>query len=124
MRLYLDDERQPQDSFSFWGKSAYLENDEWTIVRNYNQFLNFITNNELPDLISFDHDLADEHYQYAIESYIPYSKLTERTGYHCLLWLLFYCDSEKLDLPEIWIHTMNREGENNMQNLLDAYKAI
>ena len=51
-RIYLDDERTP-----IYGG--------WIVVRNYDEFVKKI--NELGlnniDVISFDHDLAPEHYE-------------------------------------------------------------
>ena len=44
VKLFLDDIRKPPDV-------------DWFIVRNYNQFIDWIDKNGLPDIISFDHDL-------------------------------------------------------------------
>lgn len=78
----------------------------------------------MPDLISFDHDLASEHYHYAFSDDIPYSSLTEKIGYHSLMWLLLYCNKNNLQLPEILIHTQNIQGMKNMHELLAVYKSV
>ena len=57
MKLFLDDERAVKDVT--W---IELPLGPWTVVKNYRQFVEYITNNGLPEVISFDHDLADEHY--------------------------------------------------------------
>ena len=48
-KLYLDDVRIPQT-------------EGWEIVRNYDDFVKWIEENGLPDIVSFDHDLAEVHY--------------------------------------------------------------
>ena len=59
--LFLDDVRQVMDTFHYTKHPVYTE-DNWDVVRNYNEFCNYIQDNGVPALISFDHDLADEHY--------------------------------------------------------------
>jgi len=48
-KLYLDDVRCPKT-------------EGWDIVRTYDDFVSWITKNGLPDEVSFDHDLAEIHY--------------------------------------------------------------
>lgn len=60
-KLYLDDYRYPKLSFDYTNNSIYNDKD-WDIVTNYDEFVNYIQKNGLPNLISFDHDLAGEHY--------------------------------------------------------------
>lgn len=43
-KLYLDDQRTPVEK-------------GWKVVRNYKEFVAYIENNAMPDIISFDHDL-------------------------------------------------------------------
>ncbi len=78
----------------------------------------------MPELISFDHDLTEEHYQYSFSDNIPYEKIKEETGFHCLLWLILYCNKNNLKLPEILIHTQNISGYNNLRNLKDIYSQL
>lgn len=59
--LFLDDIRWPIEAFQYTKNEIFWEK-EWSIVRNYQQFVDWIIENGLPKLISFDHDLADEHY--------------------------------------------------------------
>ena len=122
MKLFLDDERMPYDVFRYLRNKHYEENN-WEIVKDYDQFIGFISSNELPTIISFDHDLHNEHYVYAVASFIPYDLFENKTGYHCLSWLLEYCDKNNLQYPEILIHTMNITGSKNMRKLLDTYSA-
>ena len=61
--LWLDDVRNPY--LNLEGKVPQDENGDWYNVNwvlNYEQFTQWIEMFGLPDAISFDHDLADEHY--------------------------------------------------------------
>ena len=60
--LFLDDVRNPKDCCQYMPDAKFYFNSEFVIVRNYDEFVNFIRKNGLPNIISFDHDLADEHY--------------------------------------------------------------
>jgi len=118
--LFVDDERQPVDVT--W---VDLPLEDWKIVRSYNEFVAFITMNGLPRVISFDHDLADEHYKLYHEAcdsgVFAYEKTTEKTGYHCAYWLVQYCLENKFNLPKYYIHTMNPVGAKNIRDLLGNF---
>lgn len=119
--LFLDDERMPLDAFSYMGKRIYIDNDDWKIVRNYQQFIDHITKHGLPELVSFDHDLADVHYGY-LHGEIPYDQFTEKTGWHCAKWLVDYCLDKEERLPDFVVHSMNPTGGDNIKALLDNFK--
>lgn len=113
-KLFLDDCRVPKDAFAILGHRIYLE-DGWDVVRSYNEFVAHIEKNGLPDLVSFDHDLADEHYADGGRWIAPrYDEYAEKTGYHCAKWLAQKCYDEQLPLPRILAHTMNPVGRNNI----------
>lgn len=59
--LFLDDVRYPIEAYHYTKQDIFLRSD-WHIVRNYGQFVSRILEKGLPEMISFDHDLADEHY--------------------------------------------------------------
>lgn len=123
-KLFLDDIRNPKDCANGLVPSKfnklYWEND-WFIVRTHNEFVDWITQNGLPDFISFDHDLADSHYT------IDYSDLhwpfnnpdIEKTGYDSAKWLGNYCLENKKDLPNFIVHSQNPVGKMNIQGYLD-----
>jgi len=116
--LFLDDIRRPEDTG--YMKLPIYEMVEWIIVRNYYAFQTIIENKGIPDIISFDHDLAIEHYK---EQNFDYTDPEyEKTGYHCAKWLIDYCmDSEK-ELPKkIIVHSMNPYGSKNIKSLFDTY---
>lgn len=121
--LFLDDERILRDVT--WVELPLVE---WTIVRKYNEFVQCITTNGLPKTISFDHDLAFEHYPIADNRpgrNIPYDTYKEKTGWHAAKWLVEYCKEKKQKLPKCFVHTQNRTGRMNILIVLDdAFEEI
>lgn len=108
--LFLDDVRLP---------NMFLNDTKhWAIVRNYNQFVDLIQKRGLPDFISFDHDLADEHYVQLVD----YSQFKEKTGYDCAKWLIEYCVNTKQLLPKYQVHSMNPIGSRNIDMTLMAHR--
>lgn len=108
-KLFLDDYRDPPKG-------------DWVIVRSYEQFCAVIEKQGLPEVISFDHDLSDEHYFSSLGFGIEYDKYLEKTGYDCAKWLIQYCFSRALKLPSWRVHSMNPVGADNILNLLADYE--
>lgn len=116
--LYLDDFREPMDSFMFKRDVRYNKLN-WVIVRNYDEFVQIIEENGIPEVVSFDHDLAYVHYDH--QNKIDYSKFIEKTGYHCAKWLISYCLDNDLEFPsEVLIHSMNVQGSENIKSLFHS----
>lgn len=120
--LFLDDLREPSDAFKYTQDSAYVDK-EWEVVRSYDEFVDFIVDkyinhNDLPALISFDHDLADEHYYREPDEY---EKFTEKTGYDCAKWIINFCLDSDISLPECKVHSMNPVGKHNIRTLLENF---
>jgi len=117
--VFLDDIRQPKDVYYYTNNTIYLENN-WIIVRNYDEFINDVKNFGISELYSFDHDLAATHYDH--QSNIEYDVFTEKTGYECAKWFINYIIDNKLELPKtILIHSMNPAGSANIKSLFDSY---
>lgn len=114
-KLFLDDIRLPKHV-----KWLELPLGPWVIVRNYNEFVGYISKNGLPDYISFDHDLADEHYIPEVKE----STYKEKTGYDCAKWLVEYCMEKGLTFPEYAVHSMNRVGKENIISYIENFKRI
>jgi len=116
MKLFLDDIRNPKDGIglvpSIMNK-FYFEND-WNVVRSYDEFIDFIKTNGVPKFISFDHDLSDEHYNNNIlsDSYV------EKTGFECAKWLVYFCLDNTKQLPEFMVHSANPVGKKNIESYL------
>ncbi|WP_300685688.1 cyclic-phosphate processing receiver domain-containing protein [Chryseobacterium sp.] len=114
--LFLDDIRYPVEAYQYTKQEIFLRND-WHIVRNYEQFVNSILEKGLPEMISFDHDLADNH-----NLNQDTQQYGEKTGYDCAKWLIEYCMDHYLDLPKFYCHSMNPVGKENIQSLLKNFK--
>lgn len=117
-KLYLDDIRTPKT-------------DGWDIVRSYDEFVSYIETNGIPDIISFDHDLAQEHISYYFDNGGHDSppnpkgvKFVEKTGYDAAKWLCSYCYINGLPLPEWNVHSANPVGRDNITNLLKRYETM
>ena len=128
MKLFLDDIRNPRDCVSYMHKRIgalnpiYLE--EWYIVRNFEQFQKAIgTHYKDITHVSFDHDLADEHYSDKMyegkEIYNEYTKtFSEKTGYHCAKWMKDFYNENNIELPTMFVHSMNPVGTENIINII------
>jgi hypothetical protein len=121
-KLFLDDLRNPIDAYFYMHAPIYNE-EGWTIVRNYAEFMDMITSQGIPEIVSFDHDLADEHY--GMQDHIEYGMLAEKTGYHCAQWLINYCIDHNKNIPKyVLIHTMNPVGRQNIESLFRTYEKV
>jgi hypothetical protein len=109
--LFLDDIRYPIEAYHYTKQDIFLRKD-WYIVRNYEQFVNWILESGLPEIISFDHDLGDEHYLDQNSQ-----EFVEKTGYDCAKWLVEYCMDNNADLPKFYCHSMNPVGKENIESL-------
>lgn len=129
--LFLDDLRYPKEAHTYTGKRIFIKK-KWDIVRNYNQFVEYIEKNGLPDFISFDHDLADTHYtpeEYwddyeANKAYQESLVHNEKTGYECAKWLIDYCIDNGYKLPEFYCHSMNPVGRDKINSILNQYQQL
>ena len=118
-KLVLDDLRLPKDAIGLVPdvmNQFYWSND-WIVVRNFWEFCNYIQKFGLPDYVSFDHDLADEHY-----THIDDSDYKEKTGYECAKWLVDYCFDNGKSLPDYWVHSANPTGKQNIISYLENAK--
>jgi hypothetical protein len=129
-KLFLDDMRQVRDACYYVENPKIYWEDDWDIVRNYDEFINYIQNNDMPALISFDHDLADFHYEYKTEEYESLSEeemimkfgSMEKTGLDCAKWLVDYCMDNNETLPDFMVHSANPTGKVNIESYLNNAK--
>lgn len=117
MKIFLDDNRDPYDVFKNTIDPIYEENNTWLVVRDYYQFINLIQRVGVPKLVSFDHDLTQDHYLLENQSNIDYRTLNGNTGYDSAQWLINYCENVGVKLPEIRVHSLNLEGKRNIERL-------
>jgi len=128
-KLFLDDFRDPKDAITLVPSNYnkfYWEND-WDVVRNYNEFVDYIEENGLPQFISFDHDLGDtamdEYFRnVVVNGVIDYDNIKEKTGLDCAKFLVEYCADENQPLPEYLVHSANPAGKQNIISFLENAK--
>lgn len=116
-KLYLDDLRYPD------------YHDDWRLARNYHDALWYVKTYGLPYHISFDHDLADVHYQMdsdygPLDDFMdsPASgKPKEFTGYDFAKWFCDYVLDNGLALPDDFtynVHSANPVGAENIRRYM------
>jgi hypothetical protein len=115
IQLYLDDIRSPN-------------NDDWYVVRNYDEFVAHIRLNGLDkyEVISLDHDLGDtaqhEYYNNVSPNYqLDYNNILEKTGLDCAKWLVAESMNSKIPLPQIYTHSANPIGSANIMGYVNNY---
>ena len=101
--LWIDDIRNP--FLNVENKVPNCESIHW--VLNYSQFILYIEKLGLPDVISFDHDLAD---------------IDDKSGYDCAKYLVDYCMDNNKRLPSFRVHSANPVGKENIEYLLNNFK--
>jgi len=120
--LFLDDDPRRIPHQLKW---IELPPVQWTIVRNYNDFVATIERDGLPNMVSFDHDLSDMAYKEFhrannSDKIINYSNIPEKTGMDCARWLANYCIDKRLLIPIYYIHTLNGPGAANIFSVLEG----
>ena len=117
-RIYLDDVRTP------------ILKDEWVVVRNYEEFVEKVTEIGLEniELISLDHDLGDsamkEWHTNVYHNYkLDYDNITEKTGYDVAKWLVEQWMNGQ-PVVEVYTHSANAIGSANIMGLLNNYRHI
>ena len=127
--LFLDDVRQPTDCLSYTHEPRYGTR-EWVVVRSHDEFINeFLYRwslDQFPELVSFDHDLADEHYDPAMyhseENYNELAeKFTEKTGLDSAKFFVQFCIDQSIELPECLVHSMNPVGKEKIKQTIHDY---
>jgi hypothetical protein len=117
-KIYLDDVRTP------------ILKDEWVIVRNYEEFVEKITEIGLEniELISLDHDLGDsamkEWHKNVYNNYtLNYDNITEKTGMDCVKWLVEQWMDGK-SVVDVFVHSANAVGSGNMMGYINNFRHI
>lgn len=105
--LWLDDMRCPTE-FG-WDKyiSFYCRDDyDVTWVKSYDEFVNFISTNELPHYIFFDHDLG-----------------MNKSGMDCMKYLVNYLQDNNINPHSVIVRSQssNPVGRENMLSLFNCF---
>ncbi|MBT1699639.1 hypothetical protein KK083_22260 [Fulvivirgaceae bacterium PWU4] len=102
-KLFLDDLRAVDMIYS--GSEA----DGFDVVRSYEDFVQYINSNGLPDFISFDNDLGlDANDEVALD------------GYACAKWLVYESGLDLSNL-EFKVHSANPVASEQIRGLLTNY---
>jgi hypothetical protein len=121
--LFLDDWRYPIDCTTYMfrrGVDCRIYHDNWIVVRSYGDFIEHVLINGVPNVISFDYDLADVEElreELPIEKWFDLDNNRIYTGGDCANWLRSYCNSNGLELPEIIIHSANPDGSVEIKEI-------
>jgi hypothetical protein len=121
--LFLDDVRVPTNVT--W--AAIPQDQHYSVVRNYDQFISLILARGVPKYVCYDHDLADAHYESfnSIDGQgglnIDYSKYREKTGYDCAKWLVDFCQRQNIKHPPYIVHSLNPVGKKNIESYIENY---
>jgi hypothetical protein len=103
-KLFLDDIREP------W-------NGTWDVVRNFDRFKAYIEKYGIPEVVAFDHDLGEQHYQAYSKGYNE-TAYDEGTGYDCAEWMVRHAVASGGKLPSIVIvHSWNTDGAKRIASL-------
>lgn len=119
-RLFLDDNRVPLDCATYMyrcGVDCRIYHEDWEIVRSYKQFVDWIKANGLPDMIAFDHDLADVpelKEVLDIDEWFDVENNREYTGNDCAKFLVNYCLKHGKELPKCTVHSVNPDGKRRI----------
>lgn len=125
--LWLDDKRDP---FLNLENKVPKEGGQIYWVTDYQEFVNWIIENGLPDIISFDHDLHEKHYtpeKYwndyeASKKYQEALVYDEKTGEGCAEWLTHYCFINNKRIPKTYVHSANPVGADKINHILTQFK--
>ena len=133
-KLFLDDERCPGDVT--W---VEMESGPFVVVRDYQEFISTIIQEGIPDYVTFDHDLADMHYQVGDmenQNSDPYTTFVldtdsetqglnvtfnygpEKTGYDCAKWLVNHCVNRHVCFPRFNVHSLNPVGSKRISDYI------
>ncbi|WP_219929430.1 cyclic-phosphate processing receiver domain-containing protein [Sphingobacterium athyrii] len=104
--VFLDDIRIPSDLTYYISKEEidqYLLTD-WTVIRSYQDFVTYISENGIPSIISFDHDLG-----------INLDNTEAESGYDAVKYIVnLIIEQEHRVLPQVLCHSQNPVGKTNI----------
>lgn len=124
VNIFLDDFRIPQDAYVYTKNPIYLKK-EWITVKNYPEFVaileKILLDGNTIGSVSFDHDLADEHYGVPCEVFDNFTADQlgmEETGLDCAKHMTAFLDKHKWPMPGMTVHSMNPVGKERIQQHL------
>ena len=128
VKIFLDDYRIPIDCVKYMhhqlGKENFLYLENWFVAKSYPDFVAMVCRfkGQITH-VSFDHDLVDGHYHQSLQEGIinydgdNFKDDHNKTGYHAAKYLIELYEFDKIELPKIFIHSMNPLGAENIKKL-------
>ncbi len=124
-KIFIDDERMPSDSANYMSDHIKYRKWDWTIIRSFDQLVEFIEKEGIDNIeyVSYDHDLADTHYNYTKEwgNEEFYDTMKEKTGYECAKLIVDKCMDKNVPHPPFDVHSMNTVGRLNIFKYIQNY---
>jgi len=108
--VWLDDARNPYEKDWLDRFSPLQKPYEVIWAKNYDDFVDWITENGMPEAICFDHDLGEDH-----------ETSDEKSGMKAAKWLIDYCLDNDLN-PPLWnVQSDNPAGRDNINGIILSY---
>ena len=130
-KLFLDDVRRPIQCAQYMNQPQIYYDVDWVVATDCTEFKKVIKERfeygEFPAIISFDHDLAPEHYSASDFKHMVsrHSKIPESscslTGMDAARWIVDFCMDNNLKLPAFRVHSMNPAGRENIESFLTQF---
>lgn len=103
-----------------------ISDNDWKIVRNYEEFVEAIKENGIPDAVSFDCDLHLEHSKHYIKDTIKtgiyeWQNFKNKCGIHCANYLKTLINKD-FDV-KVYVHSANEIGGVEIRKILKEYLA-
>ena len=100
-------------------------------MRTFDEFVTCTAYHGLPDVVSFDHDLDEEHINHYFKvtqptgGVIEYDNFTKKTGKHCAEYLVRECKRQGNPKQiKTFVHSANRWGGQNIKDILKDNELI
>ena len=134
MNFFLDDQRNPEHAYLHLDtgipkvslvEHSDIHQDDWVIMRTYDEFVKCVKYLGLPDVVSFDHDLDEEHIKHYFmvtqdTGVIEYGNLKVKTGKHCADFLVQEWVKQGKPKPiKTFVHSANRWGQIEIKKVLE-----
>jgi hypothetical protein len=129
--IFLDDIRFPKDAFLqkelvYLTEYSKIPENDWVIVRNYDEFVETIEERGIPNAASFDNDLCMEHMKYYIKflknpGYYEWENFQTKCGIHCAKYLKDKLSSN--DNIKVYVHSANEEGRRIILDIMKDFLA-
>lgn len=125
MNLFLDDVRQPKDAFltdemSWLRDYTKIPDENWVVVRNYDDFVKVIQERGIPSTVAFDCDLHKEHMRHYVKDAMitgvyEWENFKVKCGIHCAEYLKDLVKTNKS--VKIVVHSANECGRKIIKEI-------